>query len=257
MSGRYNLLEMVQLILSSMDSDEVNSISDTTESMQVANIIKSVYYDISNDLHLPEHRGLIQLNASGDPSMPCLMRVPNNVAKIEDIRYNIKESLAVTPEYKTITWLPFDEFIRRQQSATPPDSPTVVTMLIGTGSELFSIPCFNNSQPTYWTSVDDYTILFDSYDNTVDTTLQKFKTMCNGVIYPEFTMSNHFFPDLDPSEYSLLINKSKVRAFYELKQQENTEAQAETRRQRVVAQARKSRLPDQNPLCKAPRYGRK
>jgi len=257
MSGRYTLIEMVQLILSAMDSDEVNSISDTTESMQVANIIKSVYYDLSNDLHLPEHRGLIQLNASGDPALPCLMRVPTNVSKIDDIKYNIKESLAVTPEYKTILWLPFDEFIRRQQASTPPDSPTVVTMLVGMGLDNFSIPCYNDSQPSFWTSPDDATILFDSYDSTVDTTLQKFKTMCNGIIYPEFTMTDSFFPDLDPSEYSLLINKSKVRAFYELKQQENTEAQAEARRQRVVAQARKSRLPDQNPLYKAPRYGRK
>jgi len=32
---KYTLLKMVQLILSAMDSDEVNGISDTVESLQV------------------------------------------------------------------------------------------------------------------------------------------------------------------------------------------------------------------------------
>ncbi len=40
---KYTLLEIVQEILSDMDSDEVNSIDDTTESEQVATIVKSTY----------------------------------------------------------------------------------------------------------------------------------------------------------------------------------------------------------------------
>ena len=37
---RYNLLEMVQRVLAAMDSDEVNSITDTAESVQVALLIE-------------------------------------------------------------------------------------------------------------------------------------------------------------------------------------------------------------------------
>lgn len=48
------LIEYVQDILSSMDSDEVNSISDTVESMQVATILKNCYEELVANIELPE-----------------------------------------------------------------------------------------------------------------------------------------------------------------------------------------------------------
>ena len=43
---KLTLLDMTQDILSDIDSDEVNSISDTPDSLQVAGIIKSSFYDM-------------------------------------------------------------------------------------------------------------------------------------------------------------------------------------------------------------------
>ena len=40
---KFTLLEMVQEILSDMDSDEVDSIEDTVEAEQVATIVRSTY----------------------------------------------------------------------------------------------------------------------------------------------------------------------------------------------------------------------
>ena len=40
---KMSLLEMTQDILSDMDSDEVNSINDSVESLQVLGIIKNTY----------------------------------------------------------------------------------------------------------------------------------------------------------------------------------------------------------------------
>ena len=57
---KYTLLEMTQDILSNMSSDEVNSISDTTESLQVATIIKQKYFDLISRVNRPEHDQLIQ-----------------------------------------------------------------------------------------------------------------------------------------------------------------------------------------------------
>ncbi len=84
---KFTLLDMTQNILSAMSSDEVNSISDTTESMQVAQIIKNKYYDIVARGELPEHQELFQLDPSTDGSTPVLMFVPDGVSKIESIRY--------------------------------------------------------------------------------------------------------------------------------------------------------------------------
>jgi hypothetical protein len=43
-TAKMTLLEIVQDVLNDMDSDEVNSISDTVEATQIANICRSVYY---------------------------------------------------------------------------------------------------------------------------------------------------------------------------------------------------------------------
>lgn len=81
------LLEMTQTILSALDSDEVNSISDTVESMQVATIIKTKYYDILTRAALPEQQVLYQLDPSLDLDKPTLMVVPIGASKISWIKY--------------------------------------------------------------------------------------------------------------------------------------------------------------------------
>ncbi len=84
---RLSVLQMVQSILSSLSSDEVNSIGDTAESLQIANIIQTVYYNMAARAELPEHEGFIQLQASDDPLKPVLMTVPANVTRITWMEY--------------------------------------------------------------------------------------------------------------------------------------------------------------------------
>lgn len=81
------LLNMVQNILSAMSSDEVNSIGDTVESMQVALIIQNKYYDIvaRGDLELDEQ--LFQLTPSDNLLTPTLMYVPAGVSRISWLQY--------------------------------------------------------------------------------------------------------------------------------------------------------------------------
>lgn len=81
------LLNMVQNILSAMSSDEVNSIGDTVESMQVAQIIQNKYYDIvaRGDLELDEQ--LFQLTPSNNLSTPTLMYLPTGVSRVSWLQY--------------------------------------------------------------------------------------------------------------------------------------------------------------------------
>ena len=51
--AKMTLLEMTQDILSDMDSDEVNSIATTSESLQIAQIIKTAYYNIIDGRDFP------------------------------------------------------------------------------------------------------------------------------------------------------------------------------------------------------------
>lgn len=78
---------MTQNILSRMSSDEVNSIGDSPESLQVANIIKNKYFDVIGRVNLPEHDQLLQLDPSIDATSPVLMYVPDGVADLKWLKY--------------------------------------------------------------------------------------------------------------------------------------------------------------------------
>ncbi len=52
----------------------------------------------------------------------------------------------------------------------------------------------------------------------MDTTLQTSKTLCYGQIIPTFTLEDSFIPDLDDTQFPLLLNEAKAIAFVELKQ---------------------------------------
>lgn len=252
---RYTLLEMVQTLLAAMDSDEVNSISDTVESQQVATMIKGVYYDLAVDLQLPEHDGLFELTASGDSSKPALMTVPSNVCRIDQIRYNTQLSTETYSNYQNVYYKPWNEFQDMQQSLRDATS-NVGEMTFTNNGETFEIMYWSNRMPTWFSSVDDYTLVFDSYDSDEDTTLQKSKTQCYGAVYPTWTEVDTFEPDLDPTQFSYLINRAKVRAFAELKQAANQEAAAETRIQKIRNQTVKRRVPNLTEHERLPKYGR-
>ena len=254
---RYTHLDIVQLILSAMDSDNVNSISDTEESNQVSLLLRSVYYDCATDLGLPEHETVFQLNASGDAAKPVLMTVPTNIVTVRSIQYDSQVLDDTQRDYKEVVFMPFPDFLKMQSSLNLDESTVDSMEFNGDNLEDFELLFRNDKAPNWFTSFDDNTVLFDSYDSEVDTTLQKSKTLCMGVVYPEYDLEDTFEPDLDPSQFSYFINRAKVRAFAELKQAPNQEAASETRRQKIIVQKRKRKTPDQLEIHKAPRYGRR
>ena len=252
---RYTLLEAVQYILSSMDSDEVNNYDDTVESLQIARLLRAVYYDMATDLSLPEHHTLFELDASGDNAKPTLMTVPSTVTKLEWIKYNNALTTDTNAIYKRVEFLPFDQFFE-MQSALYQQTTGVGEMTFVNNGEDFEVMYRTDRAPLYYTTMDDYTVLFDSYNNDEDTTLQKSKTMCWGAVYPTFTLSNSFAPDLDPTQFSLWLNQAKVRAFAELKQVANNEAAGTARRQMISTQRNNKRIDGLAAVFTAPRYGR-
>lgn len=254
---RQTLLEMTQAILNAMESDEVNSISDTTESYAVAQVIKQCFYDSAVELGLPEHGKLFELNASGDVAKPCIMTVPDNVTRIEWIKYDNKTTDDDKSRMVEVKFVPIDVFIERMQGLAADSSSVYDEMVVTSNGESFNFTIRNDVFPTCYTSFDDKTLIFDSYNSTYDTTLQKSKTMCYGKTYPTFTMSDAYYPEIDPTQFSYLINKAKTRCFYEFKQTTHEEAVAEARKQKIVSQKRKRRIPVEEEIFRGPRYGRK
>lgn len=278
-----SLLDMTQEILSSMSSDEVNSIGDTTESMQVATIIKRKYFDIVSRSSLPEHDQLIQLVPSNDNTMPVLMYVPDEVNKIEWIKYfnsnaldggdsngfdhdlntdledNGNSSPNQEPGYQYVTILPIQQFIDMVNRFSLADS-NVSTFGFSDAANGFpgnyNFYYKKDAQPRFCTIIGNYYIIFDSFDNTQDTTLQADKCMCFGQVAPAFLMQDAFVPRLDDKQFPLLLNEAKSLAWYELKQLPHQKADQEIKRQWSTLQ--KSKSVDNKPTYfnQLPNFGR-
>lgn len=251
---------MTQDILSNMSSDEINSISDTTESLQVATLIKQKYFDIISRGNLPEHSQLFQLDPSLSITQPVLMYIPDGVTKVDWVKYkDTNTNTSPNPEYKYVTVLPVEQFIdmvgKFTLSESTVDSFTFVDASNGFPGN-FTFYYKNNIQPNYCCILSNYYVIFDSYDNTVDSTLQDSKTMCSGQVIPVFTMVDSFTPDLDARQFSLLLNEAKALAFYELKQQPHAKAEQEIKRQWSSTQKNKDLLNRPTYFNELPDFGR-
>lgn len=256
--SEYTLLDYVQTILSSMDSDEVSNITDTTESLQVAHIVKTVYNDLQARLDLPEHYTLFELTASGDNTQPVLMTRPSDVVSIEWVQYDKVLTGDTDPVYTRVEFKPLDEFLKLTDALAVSD--TTVESFDYTTDDGSSITFIyrNDKGPDFFTTFDDYTLIFDSYDSDVDTTLQKTKTRCYGRKDQTFTLSNSFVPFLDRDASTLLLNEAKVLAFAELKQMSHDIARQWAQRGWVKSQQTKRGIDNnRNELDRAPNYGRR
>lgn len=349
------LLDMTQNILSALNSDDVNSISDTTESLQVANIIKTTYFNLIARADLTEHNQLSQLISSGSALLPTLMYAPDNMSKLKWIKYfdsNITDgtissqfgayshgvntdlvpsgwkttsvtsntigvgtktftvgaglNIAVNnaalvtsgvntmsgtvtsysgttlvlnitaisgsgtftswviaeaisqsaPGYQYVTILPIEQFLQEINSFNPTES-NVGQFTFTEGGNNFTFYFKDDQQPRYCTVIANYYVIFDTYDNTQDSTLQSSKTMCMAQIVPTFTMTDTFIPNLDLQQFPLLLNEAKSLAFFELKNSVHPKAEQEAKRQWSKVQKGKSIVDRPTPFNALPNFGRR
>lgn len=244
------LLEMTQNILSDMNSDDVSSISETVESLQVAEIIKTKYYDLVATMVIPEHRTLIRLTALSDVSHPNYVKMEDDVKKIHYLSYDKRGSSTSKPNHSEIKYMEPTEFIRMIMLRNP-DSTGVDVITDFSGVETY---IETDKQPTYFTSFDDQYLVFDSYDSDIDSTLQASKCIAYGEVEPSFTMSDTFTPDLDSDLFPLLLSESKAYAFYTLKQMPNEKLERDVRNHKVRMQKNKQRV---GAVDYYPNYGKK
>lgn len=227
---RYTLLDLTQNILSSMDSDEINSINDTVESRQVVAVIKTVYDDLVSRSNLPIQKTPFTLTASGDLTKPVLMTKPLTIDNIEWIRYNVVKLGGTIPVWTDINYISLDQFLIVTQNFNTSDTVNVGTMTVTYNGFTFTFYFQKKTKPCYYTTFDDNTIVFDGYDSAVDSTLQSNKTMCFGEMTNSFTEVDNWVPNLNPQQFPLLLNEAKSLAWAELKQTTHAKAEQTARR---------------------------
>lgn len=241
------LLDIVQDILSDMSSDNVNSINDTEESLQVARIVRTTYFEIISSADWPHLKEVFQLTALGDTNKPTHMRLPTNVSKIETVRYN--KSTTGTVEWSDVMYVDPEYFLERVSMLDSSSSSNkVVTDISGVQFVVSKV-----DMPAIWTSFDDDYVVFNAYDSTVDSTLQQAKTLCTGYREATFTLTDSFVPDLPAKTFSLLLAEAKSTCFNALKQQPNAKEEQRVRRQRAWLGTERHRVTS---TIEYPNYGR-
>jgi|TARA_R110000803_G_scaffold59452_2_gene118048 hypothetical protein len=226
--AKMTLLEMTQDILSDMDSDEVNSINTTPESLQVAQIIKTSYYNIVDGTDYPFLYELFRMNTSGTSDRPTHMTLPDTVVDLKWIKYNTKKLAGDKDLYKSVVYKTPEDFM---QIVDQRDS-TDTNIKVVTDSTGISINVFKNKQPQCFTSFDDESLVFDSYLSSLETNLQNSKTQCWGKRSVAFTLSDTFIPDIPVQLFSYLLAEAKSTAFVVLKQMANPKAEQTATSQR-------------------------
>lgn len=252
---RKTLLQLVQDILASLESDEVNSIADTTEAQDVARIVRDCYETIIVEVAPKTRKGLFHLDASTDPNEPVLMRLPSDARSIEWLKYNVGEDLQDT-NFRLLHYMEPHEFINHTNGL---DEKTdwVDSMTVYFEGHPFPIKYRNDVSPYYFTSPDNQTILFDSYDKDIENTVSSARTYAYGNKAPKFVLEDHFVPDLDDTHFPLLLNMAKSQAFVEMKQTENMNAERRERRLRILSKKTSDTTDPRSAIRKRIGYGRR
>tara|TARA_Y100000310_G_scaffold319651_1_gene375170 strand:- start:44 stop:766 length:723 start_codon:yes stop_codon:yes gene_type:complete len=192
------LLQVVQSILSDMDSENVNTIADTVEAQQVASVVEDTYFNIIAARDIPEHNKLIPLVSLSSTARPTHFTYPSRTKQLMRVDYNIGTSSA--PDYREIVYVEPLVFMDRM------DETAKKVTTVDQSVELF---VGNDKDPSYYTSFNDNHIIMDAYDASVEATLASNKTRAFCAIYPTFSQTDSFAIDLDQTLMPLLLAEAK------------------------------------------------
>jgi len=224
------LLQIVQSVMSDMNSDEINSISDSVEGQQVASICRDTYFDIVSRKELAANSSLGQLLSYGDNLQPTTLIVPDNVQRVEWLTYNKKRSDDDKDQFELLQYVYPEDFLFRSNSL---DSQTdyVQTIQVSGGA---SVAIRTDLPPSIWTSFNDDQIILDSFCSDFEDTIQGIHTQSKFFTIPSFTISDNFVPDLPTEMFAMYLAECKAASFVFIKDAGNAKAEEVANRQRYV-----------------------
>lgn len=232
------VLQMVQNILSAMDEQEVNSIGDTIISEQVAEELRTTYFENLGNFEVKLNQQLVQFDALTDQTdHPHILRVPDNVDEFYFIKYNI--NTVASPDYKDVDYCEPKEFMDRLLSQT---SGTRINVKDNLTDLPYTIR--SDKRPHFWTTFDNEHIVFDSINRALDDTIQESKVMAMAQTVPTFTLTDTFIPDIETKYFPMLLAEAKSAAWINQKGVSNSKEEQRARRQRVRHTRHKHRYVD-------------
>lgn len=245
---KYSVIDIVQDMLNDTDGDEVNSIDDTTESLQAAYILRSTYDNLVTNSTIEYFRRGVQFDGVSDVEKPNYLKLPRDIQEMTYLAYDTSRgNQPIT--YTELKYLYPDEFLARQDNLnTNQDHVQKVKDYNGV---VYFIT--NNAPPHYWTSFDGKFVVLDSYNSEVESTIHKEKTQGIAYISPKFVMEDDWEPDLPADMFPYLISEAKAAFSSKIRQVES----AKDEQWATIHRRRMSRKSWQaNGGLRLPNYGR-
>ena len=240
-NGKLTLLQVVQKTLEALGSDEVNSISDSVEAEQIAQLAEDAYYELLNMKDWPFLQKLTVLESLADASFPNYLRIPADVVRITQVKYDWTDYL--DPDtmdlllIREVPWVSPQHFLNKVQGRnTQQDNVDIITSMQGV-----SMPIFTDTEASVWTSFDDEFVVFDAYNENVESTLQGDKSQVLAKCLPAFELVNDFTPEATANFFQLWLAEVKRTAFMYFRQEQSLVDEQKARRGLAVLRRDASR----------------
>ena len=247
--SKYTLLAMCQDILNDTGSDPVNSINDTPEALQVAQIIKTTYFNLVSNRNWPQEKRSFVLDNVSDTTRPTHLQLPAACKELTSLFYDQRRDATDRKKLIAMRYVAPEEFLDRANSLNEDNAN--VQLVVDGGGVTFKVR--NDVPPTWWTSFDDEFIVMNSFDSVVETTVQGSNSQSTGYFEEVFTFSDNFVPTLPTEAFASLLAEAKAQSYMVLRQEQNNRIEREASRQRTWL-SRKAWTA--NGGVKYPNYGR-
>ena len=148
---------MLQELGAGLGSDEIDSLDETIEASDIMTILEQTYQEVLNRKTWEFMKGHIrQLDA--DATYANVLAIPSDVIKIEKITYR-----DTTGKFVDVQYLSAEEFMMIVQSRNTVNAN--ITAI--NNADGVAINVRTDATPAYWTSFDEVTVTFDSFDSSV------------------------------------------------------------------------------------------
>jgi hypothetical protein len=227
--------------MEALGSDEVNAINDSVESEQIAQIAQDAYYELMNQQEWPHLLNLKQLESLADSTKPNYLRIPDDVVRIDQIKYDNTDptdaTLGALIHIDEVVWVTPEKFLNMTQARNT-ERPDVVTITDFSGVRYHIL---NDFKPQCWTSFDDEYVVFDAYDVGIESTLQGNKSQALCKILPDFVIADATVADLPAHAFQIWLAEVKSTAMLYLRQEISQKDEQRARRGLAVSRRDASR----------------
>jgi len=224
---KLSVLDMVQDIANDLETDEINSINDTVESQQIAQILKTSFFELIGHRNWAHLKRTFQFESISDPLKPTHIKTHVLLKELVLFNYNKKKETDTRDKYGSIIWYEPEEFLLKTNGRDS-SQDNIQTVVDFGGIKLY---IRNDKSPEFCTSFDDEHLILDSWDSSLETTIQGSNTQAIGYVEPTWEHVDGFIPDLPSESFPALLAEAKSTAFIVLKQQANEKAEQKAQRQ--------------------------